>query len=228
MSSMMLTGIGGGSAFSPTSIAGLQAWYDSSDAASFTFSSGNIVSQWNDKSGNGRHVSQGVVANQPARSGTQNGLATVVFDGTNDVLTRIGVVIAQPFTWLFTGKRAAALGGAWVSGQAGGAAYTKNPTGFWALFSGTELISATSVDTSWHQATGLANGAASTVRLDGAQIVVGNSGAGNTTDLGIGGNPNPESAWLNGEVGEVLLYTGLGATDRGTLEAYLKAKWGTP
>jgi hypothetical protein len=66
----------------PTS--GSAIWLDASDASTFTFSSGSVVSQWNDKSGNSRNFSQGTVANQPSRTGTRNGLSTVVFDGTND------------------------------------------------------------------------------------------------------------------------------------------------
>ena len=62
------------------------AWWDASDASTFTFSSGSVVSQWNDKSGNGNHLTQGTVANQPGRTGTQNGLSTVVFDGSNDLM----------------------------------------------------------------------------------------------------------------------------------------------
>jgi hypothetical protein len=63
---------------------GSAIWLDASDASTFTFSSGSVVSQWNDKSGNSRNFSQGTVANQPGRTGTRNGLSTVVFDGTND------------------------------------------------------------------------------------------------------------------------------------------------
>jgi hypothetical protein len=67
-------------------ITGMGSWHDASDASTFTFSSSTIVSQWRDKSGNNRHLSQGTVGAQPNRNGTQNGLATVVFDGVDDSL----------------------------------------------------------------------------------------------------------------------------------------------
>lgn len=54
--------------FSPTSITGCQLWYDGADSTSMSFSSGSNVSQWNDKSGNGYHLLQPTVANQPTRS----------------------------------------------------------------------------------------------------------------------------------------------------------------
>jgi hypothetical protein len=44
--------------------ANLNRWYDASDLSSMTISNGNI-SQWNDKSGNGIHVSQGTGSRQP-------------------------------------------------------------------------------------------------------------------------------------------------------------------
>jgi len=64
-------------------------WLDASDTTTITESSGS-VSQWNDKSGNDFHVSQGTSANQPV-TGTRtiNGLNVLDFNvGTSNVLTR--------------------------------------------------------------------------------------------------------------------------------------------
>jgi hypothetical protein len=71
--------------FNPKSISGLVAWFDADDTSTFTLS-GTAVSEWRDKSGNGYAVSQPTGNNQPARTGTLRGRATVGFDGTNDVL----------------------------------------------------------------------------------------------------------------------------------------------
>ena len=46
-----------------------QAWYDASDTSSLTIVS-NKVSQWNDKSGSGFHLSQGTAANRPLYDAT--------------------------------------------------------------------------------------------------------------------------------------------------------------
>lgn len=68
-----------------------QAWFDADDAGTITIATG--VSQWDDKSGNGRHVSQGTAANQPAYNSTQlNSKPVLTFDGSNDVLQRTGGV----------------------------------------------------------------------------------------------------------------------------------------
>lgn len=76
-------------AFLPSDIPGLVLWLDADDATTFTFGVGTAVAQWNDKSGQGNHVSQGTAANQPIRTAAQlNGKPTVVFDGSNDVLSK--------------------------------------------------------------------------------------------------------------------------------------------
>jgi hypothetical protein len=73
-------------------------WLDASDATSITLTSG-AVSQWNDKSGNGRHFSQGTAAKRPnVTSAEINGLDVVTFDGTNDYLTAVTTV--SNWAWL--------------------------------------------------------------------------------------------------------------------------------
>lgn len=77
-------------AFNPTSITGCQLWFDASDTASLTPSSittGTKVSQWNDKSGNFRHMSNSTAASQPTYSTSNfNGsLPSVYFRGTTEV-----------------------------------------------------------------------------------------------------------------------------------------------
>jgi hypothetical protein len=71
--------------FNPKSISGLTAWFDADDASTFTLN-GTAVSEWRDKSGNGYAVSQGTSNNQPVRTGTVLGRATIDFDGSNDCL----------------------------------------------------------------------------------------------------------------------------------------------
>ena len=63
-------------------------WLDADDLSTITSSSGN-VSQWNDKSGNGYHVSQSSGTAQP-KTGTitRNGRNVIDFDGTADYLIR--------------------------------------------------------------------------------------------------------------------------------------------
>jgi hypothetical protein len=59
------------------------AWYDASDTSTITSSGSPAkVSQWNDKSGNGRHLAQGNAANQPTTgANTVNGRNVLTGDG---------------------------------------------------------------------------------------------------------------------------------------------------
>jgi hypothetical protein len=78
-----------------TGIGGLQLWLDSSDANTlFDATTGGSlvaadgsVARWEDKSGNGRHYTQSNATWRPARkTNQQNGLDTILLDGSNDHL----------------------------------------------------------------------------------------------------------------------------------------------
>jgi len=72
--------------FSPLDIPNLLAWYDATDPASITETSGD-VSNWADKSGNGLDVAETI---NPPKTGTAtiNGLNAIEFNGGGDTLTR--------------------------------------------------------------------------------------------------------------------------------------------
>lgn len=86
-----------GGAFTPASITGLSLWLDASDATTlFQDSAGttpatadaDVVGYWADKSGNGKHATQGTTANKPLLKLTiKNGLNVVRFDGADDLLS---------------------------------------------------------------------------------------------------------------------------------------------
>lgn len=70
-----------------TPISGYELWLDSSDASTFTYSSGTVVSRWTDKSANAYAFEPTTTTYAPSRSGTQNSKSTVVFDGVDDFIT---------------------------------------------------------------------------------------------------------------------------------------------
>ena len=74
---MLLASVAAGtsSSWSPLSLSPA-LWLDASNLASLTIGGSNNISQWNDLSGNSRHVSQGSLALQPTLSGEK-----VVFAG---------------------------------------------------------------------------------------------------------------------------------------------------
>ena len=69
-------------------------WLDAADASTVSVATG--VSEWRDKSGNGRHFTQTTTANQPAYNPNGiNGLGSIAYDATNDALQR------APEAWAF-------------------------------------------------------------------------------------------------------------------------------
>ena len=61
-------------------------WLDAADASTIT-ESGGAVSQWNDKSGNGRNATQSTPASRPTLTTSNlNNLDVITFDGSDDVI----------------------------------------------------------------------------------------------------------------------------------------------
>jgi len=212
--------------FAPTDIAGLQLWLDASDASTITESSGS-VSQWDDKSGNGNHVSQGTAADQPTTGvRTINGLNVLDTD-VGDYLTRDITNIPVPYTVFIvsqldtTGSLAfVGISGVSVPGSGDSVAIGANSTNFY-MFAGDALLSVP-VDTSVHVLTGLVNGASSVLAVDGAETV----GDAGTRPLSVITVPY-HNIGANSAIAEVLVYdSALSTADREALEVYLAQKWG--
>jgi hypothetical protein len=72
--------------FSPLDLPNLKAWYDASDTSSISVTS-TKVTQWNDKSGNAYHLTQGTDAYRP-NSGTRtvNSLNAIDYNTNTDTL----------------------------------------------------------------------------------------------------------------------------------------------
>lgn len=73
------------SGFNPKTIADLAGWWDANDSSTITLNS-TTVSEWKDKSGNGRHATQATAANQPVYSTNQvNGLPALTMDAARSM-----------------------------------------------------------------------------------------------------------------------------------------------
>lgn len=88
-------------AWTPASLPSLIAWYDAANAASIT-SSGGLVSQWNDLSGNANHLVQATGANKPTTGvDTIGGVNAIKFvGGTPTWLAVTFTALTQPSTIL--------------------------------------------------------------------------------------------------------------------------------
>jgi hypothetical protein len=86
------------SGFSPKSISGLALWLDATDSTSYTIATG--VSEWRDKSGNGKHFSASVGNNQPSLA-TIGGKTALSFDGSNDHLLTTATLVTGNSSFTF-------------------------------------------------------------------------------------------------------------------------------
>jgi len=97
-------------AFSPSSIGGLQAWYDASDASTLydATSGGSLVAadggiaRWQDSSGMSFHVTQSSSGSRPILKSAQiNGLSAVEFNGSSHFLSTVETITGSQSRTVF-------------------------------------------------------------------------------------------------------------------------------
>ncbi len=97
-----------GLGFNPLSLSPA-LWLDASDSSTLfdatvggnLVAAGGAVARWEDKSGNGRHITQSTLANRPIRSvSSLGGRDTLFFDGVNDFMSSISLPASQVVHWL--------------------------------------------------------------------------------------------------------------------------------
>jgi hypothetical protein len=228
----------GKSSFSPLDLSPA-LWLDASDTATITASLGS-VSQWDDKSGNGRNVTQGTAAAQPTTgSATQNGLNALSFDGA-DALHRsttlsLGpdntvVVVASPSsgTQDYLLALIAVIGQRSIITKYNSQSYEwyQAEVGIFTRFtlgaSGLSGVNTLIAVKSGNNVTSLVNGSSS-----GSA-----SGAGTTTlDVAttVGASDSNGVSGAAATICEVIVYTtAITGDDLTNLSDYLRDKWGTP
>jgi hypothetical protein len=214
-------------------------WLDAADASTI-IESGGAVSQWNDKSGNGRNVAQSIEANKPILLADGIGSKpSLQFDGINDQLVNVavGLPVGASARSLFIVYRPLQLTGSNTVFSQG----TTNSTGQWFALqfrqnpSGDPYFAGYNADLSSGNATTL-NSKIAGVTYNGAALTLYNNGTlknsaartlnttGNTVRIGT----SPDQAeFTNGLVGEIVMTSSVLSTlDRQKLEGYLAHKWG--
>lgn len=215
--------------FAPPGAGTLLAWYRADQG--ITTATG--VSQWDDLSGNARHLTQGTGANQPVFGATSgpNSQPSVTFDGTNDSLAVAFSAINQPFhafaivktTAIGTNSNGHLCGGTsferFLSGNTGGAStYT------W--FGGAGITLTPHTDTTnfflWEF---LVNGGSSSVTRGATAPLAGSHGATTLTGVTMGmlpGNANQACSFS-----EVAIYTAaVAGANLTSLRAYFSGRYG--
>ena len=235
-----------GAALIPTSpVAGYSLWLDGDDASTFTYSSGVVVSQWNDKSGSARNFTQATVGYQPSRNATQNGKSGLTFNadfmantGFNWVNSAFTVFVVMKYlypTFNFTGILGSNLTSAPTMGMDSTDAFatfkvgvSSSPYNLFPTSSNADVavwkapgVSSGSLTTTFYKnGTQAAATTTMTTLATGTGAVI---GASSTVPQDL--TPASNSTFIY----EVLVYPSqLSDVDRGLNETYLKNKWGTP
>lgn len=207
----------------------LQGWWDASNAASIQ-ATGGKVQQWNDLSGQGRHLVQLTGAAQPSTgAATINAKNTVSFP-TSAQNMAVGFSTPQPVTiWEVvrvnqttsradignTGPNAAGLFASLVT------------LGNYSVFGGASQDTVVAVDLNPHALVATINGASSTFRRD---LTVAGAIASVGPNAGAGFNPGGSGTGSqNFDLGEAFITnTAPSPTDVLNFLTYAAAKWGTP
>jgi hypothetical protein len=221
------TGITASAAFSPADIAGLVAWYDASDAGSIT-ESGGLVSQLDDLSGNGYHLTQGTGANQPS-----TGTRTMGTEALNAIEFASGKYLSRTigngnYARTFTLTASGVLD---YNNPSSISAILRNDAsaGYGSFYNNTPRAFAAAADGADHCVVTQRDGDGSSVWINGGSATTA-SGLG-TTALAVVtivmGGETAGTANLDGMIGELIWYSSaLGTTDRETVRDHLNAKWG--
>jgi len=228
-------------------VSGASLWLDASDASTFTFSSGTRVSQWNDKSGNGYHFVQATGASQPDRSATQNGKDAVKFKVSGSAYfmtnTSLGDWSASAFTFFAVidfneGEYSAIIGRNSTAGLQLGANFTAVNFAISRIGQATASSNlqptGSNADVAVYKSSGIGSGSISVDfykngTAGSGALVLFSLGSGNKNIIGASSDGTADQFGNNGYICELILYPSqLSDTNRNSVEAYLKTKWGTP
>lgn len=241
--------------FRPDQINGLTLWLDATDPSTITLDGSNNVSRIADKSPARYLASQGTSANMPSGLATINGRPAIGFDGTNDCLQIPSLALTPTMTifavytqtnsttklfFMEHSANANSNDGFFVYGSAPSMAISRSGS----MNSNTPSPQTPTQGTAARQTTFMfdrtlaADGKIARYWRDGTEstmvpeasnsgVTVGSSTV--TTTLNIGSRNNGASVQFQGSLGELLIYAdALNSPRRMSVEAYLKAKWGTP
>jgi len=236
---------GSGGGFSPADLTNLALWLDAADTSSIVHTA-NAVSQWNDKSGLGRHATQGTGANQPlTNTRTVNGRNVLDFFSPHFMTMSSGLHnINQAPNTVFA---AIALDGATPAALLDGkqAGFTNRIFGMRFDTSNTRLnfingnfgsdaritFTASTNPCLYTGRTNALSAGQVQVYKDGVLgATIGNGAANSALDLVIlGKNYGGNFDYMDGPIAEILIYSrALTNTEMNQVGAYFSAKWGTP
>lgn len=194
---------------------------------------GDPVGQLLDQSGNGHHVSQATSTKRGTlKTGIQNGLPAIRFDGVDDFLQSAAFTLAQPWTLVIACRWLRALAGAGeyaVDGLAlnSAAFFRDQTTGAQTTYAGAFGPTVTAGATTAAIYALVWNGVSTTLQYNGNAANTGNAGTGTPGGITIGIGADGSQVPANVDCFEVLAFgSALAAGDRTSLINYLNGRWG--
>ncbi len=192
--------------FLPTDIANLVAWYRADLGVT---KSSDLVSQWDDQSGNSRNVTE--ATNKPLWvDSLVNGYPAIRFDGTNDKLQEAGGTVSQPIHFFMVANQVSwSINDSFFAGTGGSStSLIQNAT-----TPKIRLTQGTSADElsgmtlgTFFLVHGIANGASTALSLNDGSSVGGTiSSGGFVTGLGLGSEGGGQ--FSNVEIAEFMYYS---------------------
>lgn len=224
--------------FQLTQVPNLTAWYDGSDTSTITQAS-NLVSQWNDKSGNALHATAAGALRPTTNTSTQNGKNIIDFSGTTYMTLPSGLYTVPngANTMFVVSKRTSEA--ATINTTVGMAAAGTNA--YFHIFSataGTQSAKNRTAAAGTVSVTGLTNTAMTITafrRTGTTQGLAVNNGTENTNTSGVDvatineayiGAATGGALTLTGNIAEIAIYTRYLSTAEITrILRYLSAKW---
>jgi len=227
-------GGGGGTAWEPDQLTNLEAWYDADDATTITESSG-AVSQWDDKSGNGYHLTQGTGAAQPTTgTRTLNSKNVMDFDGSDDLMAvAFGTALTQgnSFFGVFSIDDYLPTGVQYYwdgdDSTNRNAMFFNYGAGTFDIFGGSSVIGYGAVNQNDNIFSAVFNGASSFLSENGElSPTTSNPGAASIDGLTLASRYNGQD-YLDGIIAEfIVVDEAVSESDRQKVEGYLAHKWG--
>lgn len=235
------------SMFCPSDISGLTAWYDANQG--ITKDGSDLVSQWDDLSGNGYHMTQSSTKRPlwKAPSAGVNDNCAILFDGSNDCMSNdaLGALFTGgdlPYSLAVVAKANSTSAGDTIfafgsttTNALMGTAFRSTNICCWRIDDAVATVNVTfgTPNTSTRVVTTSVTGTAASAWLDGTLVANGTSqnvGAQTLNSSRIGAllAVGAEVEQFDGYICEVIVYNRAITTDEATtLNNYLTSKWQT-
>ena len=202
-----------------------ELWLDGKDDDSFTLD-GTSVDQWDDKSGNDRHLNN--TNDNTTRPTYDINTGRVAFTAANETFLQsaaFGAALVQPNTIFVVYKINTYIGSSVVFTGAINYVQFTMATGNFRLKAGVSLTDGpTNLNDNIHVA--LFNGASSEYWINGINVISGNAGNRILNGITLGSLRTTASAFSSAEIMEVIVYNSdISDTDRDVITAYLADKW---